>query len=143
MKNILLQVKADSSVVAETISNTDSTTFSIWFWVAIIEFVIIIFLFLKLMKKGNDLKFGDLSKDKIRNAKKSDVDMDNLMNSINGSKDLYKELSRTCHPDRFINSDKQKFAEEIFQEISKNKRDFKKLTELKERAITELNINFK
>jgi uncharacterized protein YozE (UPF0346 family) len=143
MKNILLQVKADSVVVAETISNTDSTTFSIWFWVAIIEFVIIVFLVLKLKKKGKDLKFGDLSKDKMRNAKKADVDMDNLMNSINGSKDLYKELSRTCHPDRFINSDKQKLAEEIFQDISKHKRDFKKLTELKERAITELNINFK
>jgi uncharacterized protein YozE (UPF0346 family) len=143
MKNILLQVKADSVVVAETISNTDSTTFSIWFWVAIIEFVIIVFLVLTLKKKGKDLKFGDLSKDKMRNAKKADVDMDNLMNSINGSKDLYKELSRTCHPDRFINSDKQKLAEEIFQDISKHKRDFKKLTELKERAITELNINFK
>jgi hypothetical protein len=82
MKNILLQVKADSVVVAETISNTDSTTFSIWFWVAIIEFVIIVFLVLKLKKKGKDLKFGDLSKDKMRDAKKADVDMDNLMNSI-------------------------------------------------------------
>jgi hypothetical protein len=59
MKNILLQVKADSVVVAETISNTDSTTFSIWFWVAIIEFVIIVFLVLKLNKKEKDLKFGD------------------------------------------------------------------------------------
>jgi len=142
MKNILLQVKTDS-VVVETVSNTDSTTFSIWLWVALIEFAFIMFLLFKLKKKGNDLKFGDLSKDKMRNAKKSDVDMDNLMNSINGSKDLYKKLSRTCHPDRFINSDKQKLAEEIFQDISKHKRDFKKLTELKERAIAELNINFK
>lgn len=142
MKNILLQVKPDS-VVAETISNTDSTSFSIWLWIALFEFAIIAFLLFKLKKKGNDLKFGDLSKDKIRNAKKSEVDMNNLMNSINGSKDLYKELSRTCHPDRFINTDKQKLAEQIFQDISKYKRDFKKLTELKERAITELNINFK
>lgn len=142
MKNILLQVKTDS-VVAETVSNADSTTISIWFWVAIIEFVIIVFLFFKLKKKGKDLKFGNISKDKLHNAKKIDVDMDNLMNSINGSKDLYKELSRTCHPDRFINSDKQKLAEEIFQEISKHKRNFKRLTELKERAIIELNINFK
>lgn len=142
MKNILLQVKTDS-LVAETVSTPDSTTYSIWFWIALIEFAIIAFLLFKLKKKGNDLIFGDLSKDKMRNAKKSDVDMDNLMNSINGSKDLYKELSRTCHPDRFINSDKQKLAEEIFQDISKHKRDFKKLSELKERAITELNINFK
>lgn len=142
MKNILLQIKTDS-VVTETISNTDSTSFSIWLWIAVFEFAVITFLLFKLKKKENDLKFGNLSKDKIRNAKMSDVDMDNLMNSINSSKDLYKKLSRTCHPDRFINSNKQKLAEEIFQDISKYKRDFKKLTELKERAITELNINFK
>jgi curved DNA-binding protein CbpA len=69
--------------------------------------------------------------------------MNSLMDSINGSKDLYKELSRVCHPDRFTNSDKQKNAEEIFQEISKNKRDFNKLSELKKRVIAELNINLK
>ena len=55
MKNILLQVKADS-VVAETISNTDSTTFSIWFWVAIIELVIIVFLFFKTKEKRKRLE---------------------------------------------------------------------------------------
>jgi hypothetical protein len=139
MKNILLQVKTDI-VVAETISNTDSATLSMWLWVALIEFTFIIFLLFRLNKKGKDLKFGDLPKGKMKDVKKYEVDMDNLMNSINGSKDLYKELSRTCHPDRFINSDKQKLAEEIFQEISNHKRDFKKLTELKERAIAELNI---
>ena len=69
--------------------------------------------------------------------------MVNLMNSINGSKDLYKQLSRICHPNRYINSDKRQVTEEIFQEISKNKRDYKKLSELKQRAITELNINLK
>lgn len=142
MKNMFSQVKTDSAI-AETIPNTDSSLFSIWFLIAIVELVIIVFLLFRLRKKRNNLKFGDLPKSKLRNAKKYDVDMNNLMNSINGSKDLYKELSRTCHPDRFINSDKHKNAEEIFQDISKNKRDFKKLTELKERAINELNINFK
>src|SRR5690606_23823257 len=142
MKNVFLLVK-QASIIAETITNTDSTTFSVWFWIALIEFGVIAFLLFKLNKKERNLEFGDLSRDKIQTAKRTDVDMDNLMNSINGSKDLYKELSKTCHPDRFINSDRQKIAEDIFQEISRNKRDFKKLTELKERAITELNINFK
>jgi hypothetical protein len=142
MKNLLLQVNTDN-VVAETIVNSETTSFSIWFWIALAELLIIIFLFLMLRKKNSNLKFGDVTKDKMRNAKKSDIDMNNLMNSINGSKELYKKLSRSCHPDRFINSDKQKIAEEIFQEISKNKRDFKILTELKEKAIIELNIKFK
>ncbi|MCH3884774.1 hypothetical protein [Tenacibaculum aquimarinum] len=69
--------------------------------------------------------------------------MDALMNNINSSKLLYKELSRVCHPDRFVNSDKQKIAEEIFKNISKNKRKFKELEILKERAINELKIKFK
>jgi len=74
---------------------------------------------------------------------KGSFDMDNLMNSINSSKSLYKELSRLCHPDRFIGDEKQNIAQEIFKEISKSKRDFGKLESLKERAKKELNINFK
>ena len=68
--------------------------------------------------------------------------MNNLMDSIHNSRNLYKELSKKCHPDRFINDPKQKIAEEIFQEISENERNFEKLSLLKLRAINELNINF-
>jgi len=141
MKSIILQTT--DNLGKENIANIESSSFSLWFWVALVEFIIIIILLLKFRKKENNLKFGDLSKDKIRNAKKSDIDMGNLMNSINGSKDLYKELSRNCHPDRFVKTDKQEIAEKIFQEISKYKRDFNKLNELKQRAINELNIKFK
>ena len=153
MKNILLQVNTDS-IISDTLKKTDiiisnnlenagSTSFSIWFWITIIEFIIILFLLLKLKNNKNKLEFGGLSKSKMRQAKDSNINMDDLMDSINGSKGLYKELSRTCHPDRFINSDKQEIAKEIFQQISKHQRDFQKLTQLKDRAIAELNINFK
>ena len=142
MRNILLQVKTND-VVAGTIVNPETYSFSIWFWIALTELLVIAFLIFRLRKKNDNLKFGDVTKDKRRKAKKSTVDMNNLMNSINSSKDLYKELSRSCHPDRFINSNKQQLAEEIFQEISKHKRDFNKLTELKEKATTELSIKFK
>ena len=40
--------------------------------------------------------------------------MNNLMDSMHKSRNLYKELSKKCHPDRFINNPKQKIAEEIF-----------------------------
>lgn len=142
MTNLLLQVKTDNRLV-ETITYTEPSSFSIWFWVAILELLIILLLILKLRKKNNSLEFGDISRDKMRKAKNSNVDMTNLMDSINGSKDLYKKLSRTCHPDRFVNSDKEQIAEEIFQEVSKNRRDFKKLSELKQKAIIELNIKIK
>lgn len=142
MKNILLiiQTKDITSKIPEEIETTE---LSIWFWIALVELLIIAFLIFKPKKKDTELAFGDLSKKKLRNSKKSEIDMSNVLNSINSSKTLYKELSRACHPDRFVKSKKQLIAEEIFQEISKSKRDFNKLIELKEKAIKDLNIKFK
>jgi leucyl aminopeptidase len=141
MTQIILQIKSDSLAVA-TASSSSGLLSSTWFWIAIVELFIIIFLLVRLKKKKTELAFSDLPKDKMKNAKSSLIDMDNLMNSINGSRDLYKELSKACHPDKFVNTEKQKIAEDIFQEISKDKRNFEKLLAHKERAKNELNINF-
>ena len=142
MGNILLYLQADTAVL-NNISEADVLSFSIWFYIAIAEFVIIGFLLWKLMKKSNTLDLAEISKAKLRKAKNTKVNMEELMNNINGSKALYKTLSSACHPDRFVNSDKQELAQEIFQGISHHKRDFQKLSELKKRAEMELNINFK
>ncbi|MBK6902420.1 MAG: hypothetical protein IPH04_06325 [Saprospirales bacterium] len=75
-----------------------------------------------------------MSKNKIKNIGSTNIDMNNLMNSIHGSRELYKELSKACHPDKFINTDKHKIAEEIFQNISMDKRNYEKLLAHKERA---------
>jgi len=141
MTQILLQIKSDSLAIATT-SSSNGLLSSTWFWISIVEFAVIIFLLLRLKKKKTELAFSDLPKDKMKNAKSSSIDMDNLMNSINGSRDLYKELSKACHPDKFVNTEKQKIAEDIFQDISKDKRNFEKLLAHKERAKNELNINF-
>ena len=110
-------------VPTDSLITTVDFNLSIWLWIAVIELLIIVFLLWRLFKVKQKFKEPDLLKEKLRQAKGSNVDMNNLMNSINGSKDLYKELSRKCHPDRFVNSEKQIIAEEIFQEISNNKRD--------------------
>ena len=141
MTQILLQIKSDSLVLAST-SSSNGLLSSTWFWLSIVEFTVIIFLLIRLKKKKTELAFSDLPKDKMKNAKSSNIDMDNLMNSINGSRDLFKELSKVCHPDKFVNTEQQKIAEDIFQDISKDKRNFEKLLALKERAKNELNINF-
>ena len=119
-----------------------STFNSIWFWITIVELLLILILVYKIKSKKNIPELSDLESKIIMNSKKNNIDMDNLMNSIHNSRDLYKELSRKCHPDRFINDPKQKNAEEIFQEITKNERNFEKLNKLKLRAENELNINF-
>lgn len=119
-----------------------STFNSIWFWTAIVELVLILILVYKLKSKTNIPELSDLDSKIIMDSKKNNIDMDNLINSIHNSRGLYKELSKKCHPDRFINDPKQKNAEEIFQEITKNERNFEKLNSLKLRAENELNINF-
>ena len=139
MQQILLQIESGSLA---TLSQPESLLVSTWFWIAIVEFLIIVLLVIKLKKKKPNQTFYDLHKDKIINAKSASIDMDNLMDSINGSRNLYKELSKACHPDKFINTEKQKIAEDIFQDISKDKRNYEKLLAHKERAKNELNINF-
>jgi len=119
-----------------------STSHSLLFWIAIIELIVIIFLLYKLKSKKKINELSDFEAKNIKNSKKNAIDMDNLMNSIHNSRTLYKELSKKCHPDRFINDIKQKNAEEIFQEITKNERNYEKLSSLKLRAENELNINF-
>ncbi len=112
---------------------------SIWFWLATFEFIALVFIVLRI--KGKARVFKDPINKDVKAAQTAIVDMDNLMNSFSGSRDLYKELARVCHPDRFINTEKHKLAEEIFKEVSKYQRDFGKLTKLKERINEELNTN--
>ena len=66
-----------------------------------------------------------------------------FVSSINGSKELSKELTKACHPDLFINSEKHQLAKELFEDISKNKRNLDKLIELKYEAQTRLGVQFK
>jgi len=110
-----------------------------WFWVSIAEFVIIIYLILKpkLIRKQS-LK-QKLKEDSLDNQ----IDFDNIINSSFNSKEIYDELKIKCHPDRFPNNkEKNGIAKNLFQEITKNKNNIKRLLELKEKAEQKLNINF-
>jgi hypothetical protein len=136
---IALQTVAKNSL---QVDNKASLMNSVFIWIAILELVLIIFLIFKLKSKKNKLALSELERDTVKSAKSTKIDMDSLMNSINSSRSLYKELSRKCHPDKFMNDPKQKIAEEIFQEISRYERNFDKLNLIKTRAINELNITF-
>lgn len=108
--------------------------------VGILEFLIILYLIFKKNKKV--LELSDTEKEEIGGSKEIKIDMEDLLNNIHKSKALYKELIVKCHPDKFINDPRQKIADEISQEITKNEKNFKNLNSLKDRAIKELNINF-
>jgi hypothetical protein len=120
----------------------EAAGFSVWFWVAAAEFLLIISLLLLLVKKNNPKSdFGGLKKSDLRTEEDASG-IDNLLNSITKSSMLYKELSRKCHPDKFINTPLQETAQELFKVISRNKRNYEKLITLKKRSIEELHINF-
>lgn len=119
-----------------------STLNLIWFWIAIIELSIIVFLVYKLKTKKPISNLSDLEIQGITKSKKSEINMDSLMDNIHSSKPLYKELSRKCHPERFVNDNRQDLAHEIFKEITKHEKNFEQLEKLKKRAIAELNLTF-
>jgi hypothetical protein len=132
-------MKDSVTVIDSTMSNMPSI--SIWFWIATIELFIIVWLIVKLQgQKRNELELSNVKKSDLK--KSENVNMDNLLNSIHHSRELYKELSIKCHPDRFVNSSKQEIAQEIFQRISRHKRNYEQLMLIKEEAKDKLNINF-
>ena len=131
--NDTLQMVSDS--LMQTSHQGNSLTW--WMMIAIVELVIIVVL---LFSKGK-------ADDKKRSIKRQvreegDINFGNVIASSFGAESLYKELIRKCHPDRFAPDEKKvAIANDISERLGKYKHDLKKLNELKEEAITKLNIS--
>lgn len=123
----------------ELISNSDikgvidNSKYNIWLIIALIEFVIILLMFVKI-RKHKWINNIDTDLEKLKGEKSNKIDMNNIVNSIYSSETLYKDLSKKYHPDRFINEEDREKANTIFQEITKNKRNYQKLIELQQLA---------
>ncbi|GAA4017410.1 hypothetical protein GCM10022408_33720 [Hymenobacter fastidiosus] len=139
MNDALIQdsIKVVGQAVTKTTENVHQINW--WMWLVIAELGVIAYLILK-----EKLKSKDTAKQRFKNESlKQDIDFGNIINSSFNSIQLYDKLKVKCHPDRFpTDMEKNSIAENIFQEISKNKNNVKRLLELKEEAIQKLNINF-
>lgn len=139
MNDSLIQdsLKVASEAITKSTETSNQTNW--WMWLAIAEFGIIAILILSKKLKPKDTARQRFKDESLR----QDIDFGNIINSSFNSIQLYDELKVKCHPDRFP-TDKEKniIAETIFQEISKNKNNVKRLLELKEEAKQKLNINF-
>lgn len=110
-----------------------------WIWIAIAEFVILLILIFSRKSSPKNEKLQRFKNESMNH----EIDFSNTISSAFHAEKLYDELKVKCHPDRFpIDPEKSKIAEILFQEITKNKYNMKKLLELKEQAKHELNINF-
>ena len=139
MNDTLIQDSLKVAVQAVTNSTEASEPTNWWMWLAIAELGLIAFLIFR-----GKLKPKRSAKHHFKNESlKQDVDFNNIINSSFHSIQLYDKLKVKCHPDLF-STDKEKniIAENIFQEIGRNKNNLKRLIELKEEAIQKLNINF-
>lgn len=108
---------------------------NVWFFISLLEFVFIVFLLvskLRIMQKKREQKREILSKDNI--------DYDNIIKSSFNSQSLYDSLKKKCHPDRFLEKEKNAIATEIFARIVENKYNYQALQEIKDDAETKLNI---
>jgi len=136
MINTILQIQ-DSAVIANKVGLINSTIHNFWFWISMVELVILLVVFLIKTSKNNAVKYDESI---LTDSKKTDVDMVNVVNSMYKSKALYDKLKVKCHPDRFPNSELNKIADELFQEITKHQRNYNRLVELKDIAEDKLNI---
>ena len=125
--------------VAGAVTTGNFQESDVWFYIAMVEFVIIFFLLLFAFRRGTTR----VEKQKLRESIKSDVDVQNIINSSFHATEIYNELKVKCHPDRFIGDvEKNATANRIFQEVTKNKMNYKRLQELKKEAEESLGINF-
>ena len=90
------------------------------------------------------LLFGPSETERIRDEILSEkIDFSNVVSSSLLAKNLYDELKKVCHPDRFLNEHDINTANELFQLITQNKGDYNKLQSLKERIYNDLPIDKK
>jgi len=139
MNDTIIQdsIKVASKAISKVAETDESINW--WMWLAIAELSIIIFLFVKEKLKQNVFEKQRFKSESLR----QDIDFNNIINSSFNSIKLYDELKVKCHPDRFsMDKGKNLIAENIFQEITMNKTNVRRLLELKEEAIQKLDINF-
>lgn len=124
---MILQVQ---DTLAPGVDVSIATGTSIWFWIAMFELLIILFMVWRRRKKV--MLHNPIEELKV--AKNKEVDMDDLMMSITNSREMYKKLSRKYHPDRFINTEKFEVAEELFKKIVANERNYAALKTIEQEA---------
>ena len=108
-----------------------------WFWIALVEFAIIILLLLFYRNKG----FSEKQKIKADILSGSKLDFNSLQEGFFQARPLYNKLKTRCHPDRFTDTEMNRRATILFQEIHQNRYNYKRLCDLEKRAIEQLNIN--
>ena len=116
---------------------TSSTGINIWLIVAIVEFAVIVYLLLTKLNISNSKKA------QIKNEvmQEGSIDFRNVFNNAFNSKEIYDDLKKKCHPDRFVDdAEREAIANDLFQRITQNQHNIDNLRKLREEAVQKLGI---
>ena len=106
-------------------------------WIYIILAVVVVLAKIYRIKHSQN----ELTRKKVLNE--GTINFNATIQSAFHSSDIYDQLKVKCHPDRFVDDpEKMKMADALFQQISKNKNNYKRLLELKAEAEQKLNVKF-
>lgn len=141
--NAMVQLASDTSNVLLSGNSPVHTSgcfiYDFWFWLSIAEALLIVILLVSRLKRKPKSQMDQI---KSQVMSEGEIDFSNTMMSAFHSKDLYDKLKVKCHPDRFPQDDElNAIANSLFQQIVENKKNYKKLLELKDLAEKQLNIN--
>ena len=109
--------------------------FNGWFYISLLELVFVVIILigrLRMMRRKNAQKREILSS--------NNIDYDNIIKSSFNSQSLYDSLKKKCHPDRFLDKEKNIIATGIFAKIVENKYNYQELLSIKKEAESKLNI---
>ncbi len=110
-----------------------------YLWLYMLCVLLVMIIIFLLARKKKPKKIRDIKQEVLS----GEIDFKNIIDSSFNSQKLYDELKKKCHPDRFVGDSKQnEIANNLFQEITKNKNNVKALNELKQKAESELKITF-
>lgn len=115
---------ADSLQVSQSSSAANSVSYT-WVWL-----VISVLIVLSLVILWTRLKLQNYRNIRQQVMQDGSVDFSSTMNDIFMAKQIYDQLKVTYHPDRFIDPEKNKIANQLYQEITKNQHNYRCLCNL-------------
>jgi hypothetical protein len=132
-------------LAAEVIKKVTDAIINKWLVVSIVELLVIIILVIIILKKKKVKSEDFIVSDDIKQYKNSNVDLNNMFDSMFNASKLHTTLKKKIHPDRFPKDndpEKNALANELTAKLNEAQNNIAKMKEIQRIAVEKLGINF-
>ena len=132
-------------LAAEVIKKVTDAIINKWLVVSIVELLVIIILVIIILKKKKVKSEDFIVSDDIKQYKNSNVDLNNMFDSMFNASKLNTTLKKKIHPDRFPKDndpEKNALANELTAKLNEAQNNIAKMKEIQRIAVEKLGINF-